>query len=66
MNWLNALVYFNDKTDFIILSKLYIIYKYLHIEVFMKVSAKNLLNLYIYIYSDQFLRKTFNYQFMSE
>ena len=32
MNWLNALIYFNDKTDFIIWSKLYInicIYKFL-------------------------------------
>ena len=30
----------------------------------MKNSAKNVLNLYIY--SDKYLRKTFNYQFMSE
>ena len=32
MNWLNALIYFNDETDFIIWSKLYInicIYKFL-------------------------------------
>ena len=46
MNWLNALFYFNDETDFIIWLKLYInicIYKF-----FLKIAQKIYL-IYIYI-----------------
>ena len=63
MNWLNALIYFNDEADFIIWSKLCInifVYKFL-----WKIAQK-IYFIYIYIYSDRYLPKKFNYQFMSE
>ena len=58
MNWIRELIYFNDKTDFIIWSKFYInicIYKFLE-----KIVQKMHL---IYPYSDRYPRKIFKYYF---
>ena len=58
MNWIREIIYFNDKTDFIFLSKWYkniCLYKFLE-----KIVQKMYL---IYQYSDQYPWKIFKYYF---